>query len=46
MATKPDSEHAEIYRQIAENIYAQLQDGAPGRKAAPAIVVEWGGIYG
>ncbi|MCP5082110.1 MAG: iron-sulfur cluster carrier protein ApbC [Alphaproteobacteria bacterium] len=40
VATKPDSEHAEIYRQIAENTYAQLQDGTPGRKAAPAIVVE------
>ncbi|NNF79841.1 MAG: iron-sulfur cluster carrier protein ApbC, partial [Rhizobiales bacterium] len=40
VATKPDSEHAEIYRQIAKNVYAQLQDGAPGRKAAPAIVVE------
>ena len=40
VATKPDSEHAEIYRQIAANVYAQLQDNAGGRRAAPAIVVE------
>ncbi len=40
VATKPDSEHAEIYRQIAAKVYAQLQDGTQGRKAAPAIVVE------
>lgn len=40
VATKPDSEHAEIYRQIAANVYSQLQDGTAGRKAAPAIVVE------
>ncbi len=40
VATKPDSEHAEIYRQIAANVYGQLQDGEGGRRAAPAIVVE------
>ncbi len=40
VATKPDSEHAEIYRQIAVNVASQLQDGTSGRKAAPAIVVE------
>lgn len=40
VATKPDSEHAEIYRQIAANVHTQLQDGTAGRKAAPAIVVE------
>lgn len=40
VATKPDSEHAEIYRQIAANVSAQLRDGAAGRRAAPAIVVE------
>ncbi len=40
VATKPDSMHAEIYRNIASQVSDQLDSGTSGRKAAPAIVVE------
>ena len=40
VATKPDSAHATIYKNIAKHVQLQLDGGASGRKAAPAIVIE------
>jgi ATP-binding protein involved in chromosome partitioning len=39
VATKPDSPHAKIYRDIAEKIRNMLTD-APGGRSAPKIVIE------
>jgi ATP-binding protein involved in chromosome partitioning len=39
VATQPDSAHAKIYRQIAENVRAALE-GPGAARAAPRIVIE------
>ena len=39
VATEPDGEHANIYRDIASRVWAQIKGGAGG-KAAPKIVIE------
>ena len=40
VATKPESTHAQIYCDIANQVLHQLEGGNTGRKAAPAIVME------
>lgn len=40
VVTKPESEHAQIYCEIANKVLHQLEGGSTGRKAAPAIVME------
>jgi ATP-binding protein involved in chromosome partitioning len=39
VATKPDSQHAAIYRDIASRVRAALE-GASGKRTAPKIVIE------
>jgi len=40
VATKPDSPHAKIYREIATRVRSQLESGQSGSRAAPKIVIE------
>jgi len=40
VASDPDSEHARIYRHIAEKVMEGLQEGGAGARQAPRIVVE------
>lgn len=40
VASAPDSEHAEIYRQIATSVWEQLQSSETGQRQAPKIVME------
>ncbi len=39
VATKPDSKHAQVYREIAKKVHAGLQ-AKTGARAAPKIVIE------
>jgi hypothetical protein len=39
VATKPDSTHAAVYREIAARVRAALE-GTSGKRAAPKIVME------
>jgi ATP-binding protein involved in chromosome partitioning len=40
VASAPDSEHAGIYRGIAEKVWHSLQAKSETRRAAPSIVME------
>jgi ATP-binding protein involved in chromosome partitioning len=40
VATRPDSPHAAIYREIAKRVRAELERGKTAGRAAPKIVIE------
>jgi ATP-binding protein involved in chromosome partitioning len=40
VATRPDSPHAQVYREIARRVRAELERGKTSGKAAPRIVIE------
>ncbi len=40
VATRPDSPHAQVYREIAKRVRAELERGRTSGKVAPKIVIE------
>lgn len=40
VATRPDSPHAQVYREIAKRVRAELERGRTSGKTAPKIVIE------
>jgi hypothetical protein len=40
VATRPDSRHAAIYREIAKRVRAELERGKTAGRTAPKIVIE------
>ncbi|MGH6683840.1 MAG: iron-sulfur cluster carrier protein ApbC [Pseudolabrys sp.] len=40
VATEPDGEHAQIYREIARRVLEQIKGGVDAGRAAPKIVIE------